>query len=254
MTSDASRQDSAAGLRLSPVFPATHWSVVLAAGHDSSTGARAALEELCRAYWYPLYCYVRRQVGSTVEAEDLTQSFFAHLLERKTLTKVSQEKGRFRSFLLAALRYFLADEWDKVRAQKRGGGSVAISLSEAGAEERYQRECRDELTAEKLYERRWAMAVLDRAFVRLQAEFTAAGKPALGEALRDLQDHAADAGPYAEVAARLEMPVNTLKSHVHRYRQHFREVLCDEVAQTVASPADVADELRHLMAAVSGTA
>ncbi len=233
------------------VFATTHWSVVLTAGHDSSPGARAALEQLCRAYWYPLYCYVRRQVACAADAEDLTQSFFAHLLERNALAKVSREKGRFRSFLLAALRYFLADEWDKVSARKRGGGCVVISLSDSGAEERYQREEGPGLTADQLYERRWAMAVLERASVRLREEFAAMGKATLWEALRDLQEHAAEAGPYGEVAARLGMPVNTLKSHVHRYRQRFRELLCEEVAQTVASPADVADELRRLIAVVS---
>jgi len=233
-------------------FATTHWSVVLTAGHDSSPDAREALEQLCRAYWYPLYCYVRRQVGDAADAEDLTQSFFAHLLQRNTLAKVSQDKGRFRSFLLAALKYFLADEWDKAHAQKRGGGCAVVSLNEAGAEERYQRECGNELTAEQLYERRWAMAVLDRASVRLGEELAAAGKAALGEVLRDLQDNGAEAGPHADVAARLGMPVNTLKSHVHRYRQRLRELLCEEVAQTVASPADVADELRRLIAVVSG--
>jgi RNA polymerase sigma factor (sigma-70 family) len=235
-------------------FATTHWSVVLTAGHDSAPGAREALEQLCRAYWYPLYCYVRRHVGSAADAEDLTQSFFAHLLERNMLAKVSREKGRFRSFLLAALRYFLADEWDKVRARKRGGGCVMISFSEAGAEERYQRESGNELTAEQLYERRWAMAVLERASVRLQEEFAAAGKATLGQVLRELQENADEAAPYAEVAVRLGIPVNTLKSHVHRYRQRFRELLCEEVAQTVASPTDVADELRRLIAVVSGQA
>jgi RNA polymerase sigma factor (sigma-70 family) len=238
--------------QLSPVFPATHWSVVLTAGHDSSPGACDALEQLCRAYWYPLYCYVRRHAGSVADAEDLTQSFFAHLLARHTLAKVSPDKGRFRSFLLAALRYFLADEWDKVKARKRGGGHIVISLDEAGAEERYQRESAHELTAEQLYERRWAMAVLDRASVRLREEFAAAGKATLGEELRSLQENAAEAGPYTEVAARLGLPVNTLKSHMHRYRQRFRELLCEEMAQTVATPSDVADELRHLIAVVSG--
>ncbi|MHC1766309.1 MAG: RNA polymerase sigma factor [Verrucomicrobiia bacterium] len=235
-------------------FATTHWSVVLTAGHDSSPGARAALEQLCRAYWYPLYCYVQRQVACAADAEDLTQSFFAHLLERNALAKVSQDKGRFRSFLLASLRYFLADEWDKMRARKRGGGCVVISLNETGAEERYQRERGHELTAEELYERRWAMAVLERASIRLQEEFTVARKTMLGEELRGLHENGVEAGPYVEVAARLGMPVNTLKSHVHRYRRRFRELLCEEVAQTVAPPADVADELRRLIAVVRGQA
>ncbi len=248
----SNQPEDESGRRTAALFATTHWSVVLAAGHDSVSGAQEALEQLCRAYWYPLYCYVRRQVTCTAEAEDLTQSFFAHLLERNTLAKVSREKGRFRSFLLVALKYFVADEWDKVRAQKRGGGCAVVSLDEPGMEERYQREGGHELTADQLYERRWAMAALDRASVRLQEEYAATGKVALGEALRDLQEDAAEAGPYAEVAARFGMPVNTLKSHVRRYRQRFRELLCEEVAQTVASPGDVADELRRLIAVVSG--
>lgn len=252
MEGDASTPGSPSTPQPSPVFPATHWSVVLAAGHDSASDAREALEQLCCAYWYPLYCYVRRQVGNSADAEDLTQSFFAHLLKLKALAKVSREKGRFRSFLLAALKYFLADEWDKARAQKRGGGCVVVSLNDAGAEERYQREDNHALTADQLYERRWAMAVLDRASHRLREEYVKADKADLAETLRDLQDDATEARPYAEVAARLGMPVNTLKSHVHRYRQRLRELLCDEVAQTVASPADVADELRRLIAVVSG--
>jgi RNA polymerase sigma factor (sigma-70 family) len=252
MAGDFPKQDFPEATQVSAGFPATHWSVVLTAGHESSPGARECLEQLCQAYWYPLYCYIRRQVGNPTEAEDLTQSFFAHLLERHALSKVSQDKGRFRSFLLAALRYFLADEWDKLRAQKRGGGRVLVSLNESGAEERYQQECGQELTAEQLYERRWAMAVLDRASVRLREEFVAAGKATLYDELRGLQDNTDEAGTYVEVAARLGMPVNTLKSHVHRYRQRFRELLCEEVAQTVATPTDVTDELRRLIAAVGG--
>lgn len=232
-------------------FATTHWSVVLAAGHDSAPGAREALEKLCRAYWYPLYCFVRRQGHNPPDAEDLTQGFLAHLLERKALTRVSQERGRFRSFLLASLKYFLADQSDKARAQKRGGGSATASLDEEGAEERYRRECSDDLTAERLYERRWAMAVLDRAFVRLREEFSAADKAALYDKLRRLQDDESDAASYTEVAARLEMPVNTLKSHVRRFRQRYREILCEEVGHTVATPAHVAEEVRHLIMVVS---
>ena len=145
MAGDPSSEGVPSAPQISAGFPATHWSVVLTAGHESSPGAREALEQLCRAYWYPLYCYVRRRIGCAADAEDLTQSFFAHLLERNTLAKVSREKGRFRSFLLAALNYFLANEWDKARTQKRGGGGVEVSLNEAGAEERYQRESGNEL-------------------------------------------------------------------------------------------------------------
>jgi RNA polymerase sigma-70 factor (ECF subfamily) len=233
-------------------FPTTHWSVVLAAGHASDAVAAEALETLCRTYWYPLYCFVRRQGLSPADAEDSTQSFVAHLLERRALENVSQEKGRLRSFLLASLKYFLADEWDKAHAQKRGGGCDIVSLNDLGAQERYQRECSDGLTAEQLYERRWAMAVLDAAFVRLRDEFAAAGKAALYEELRGLQDDVADAAPYALVAARLGVPLGTLKSHVHRFRQRYRELLCEEVGHTVATPGQIAEEVRHLIAVVSG--
>ncbi len=233
-------------------FATTHWSVVLAAGQTSVAGAHEALENLCRAYWYPLYCFVRRQGFSPVDAEDLTQAFLAHLLERKALARVVREKGRFRSFLLASLKYFLADEWDKGHAQKRGAEYAIVSLDEERAEERYHQEFSDDLTPEKFYERRWAMAVLDRAFVRLREEFTAAGKAALYDELRQLQDDASDAAPYADVSARLGMPLNTLKSNMHRFRQRYRELLCEEVAQTVATPMDVAEEVRHLIAVVSG--
>ena len=252
MSDPVSRQNSQAETGGSPVFATTHWSVVLAAGHDSAPGAAEAMETLCRAYWYPLYCFVRRQGHSPADTEDLTQGFLAHILERRALRKVSPAHGRFRSFLLAALKFFLADQWDREQARKRGGGCAIVSLDEEGAEDRYQRECSDALNPEKLYERRWVMAVLDWAFVRLREEFTAEGKANLYEELRRLQDDAADAAPYAVVAARLGMPVNTLKSHVHRFRHRYRELLCEEVAQTVAAPADVAEEIRHLIAVVSG--
>jgi RNA polymerase sigma-70 factor (ECF subfamily) len=234
------------------VFSTTHWSVVLAATDTDSPGAQQALEQLCRTYWYPLYCFVRRHGHSPSDAEDLTQAFFAHLLERGTLKRVTREKGRFRSFLLASLKYFLADQWDKGRALKRGGGRALVSLDAEGTEERYQRECADELTAERLYERRWAMSVLDRAFARLREEFAAAGKLALHDELRQLQDDTASGGPsYADVAARLQMPAGTLKSHVHRFRQRYRELLCEEVSHTVAAATDIAEEVRHLIAVVS---
>ena len=225
---------------------------MLAAGRTDLPQAAEALEKLCQTYWYPLYCFVRRQGFNTTDAEDVTQAFLAHLLERKALRRVAPDKGRFRSFLLASLKYFLADEWDKARAQKRGGGCVVTSLDEEGAEERYQRECADDLTAEKVYERRWAMAVLDRAFDRLREEFTATGKVPLYDELRRLQNDESDAPSYAGIASRLGMPVNTLKSHVRRFRQRYRELLCEEVSQTVATPADTADEVRHLIAVVSG--
>ena len=246
-------QNSNAHLPAGPsVFATTHWSVVLTASDTDSPALEQALEQLCRTYWYPLYCFVRRHGHSPSDAEDLTQAFFTHLLERGALKRVTREKGRFRSFLLASLKYFLADEWDKGRALKRGGGCALVSLDAEGTEERYQRECSDELTAERLYERRWAMSVLDRAFVRLQEEFAAAGKVALHDELRQLQDdNATDGASYAEVAARLQMPLNTLKSHVHRFRQRYRELLCEEVSHTVAAPTDIAEEVRHLIAVVS---
>jgi RNA polymerase sigma-70 factor (ECF subfamily) len=234
------------------VFATTHWSLVLAAREGDASGATEALEKLCRTYWYPLYAFVRRQGHSPEDAQDSTQAFFAHLLARDFLRGLSKENGRFRTFLLTSLRNFLSDQWDKARALKRGGGQPAFSLDAADAEARYQLEPADELSADHIYERRWALALLDQALARLREEFAAADKAELFDVLRQFQGDEPNPATCAEAAARLAMPENTFKSHLRRFRQRYRELLCEEVAQTVATPADVAEELRCLKAVLAG--
>ncbi|MBI2926207.1 MAG: sigma-70 family RNA polymerase sigma factor [Verrucomicrobia bacterium] len=225
---------------------------MLAARDGEESRATQALESLCRTYWYPLYAFLRRQGHSAEDAQDLTQGFFAHLLARDFLRGLSKEHGRFRTFLLAALRNFLADQWDKARALKRGGGRPALSLDEVAAEERYQLEPADELSADRIYERRWALTLLDQALARLREEFAAADKAELFDVLRQFQGDEPSPATCADVAARLGMPENTFKSHVRRFRQRYRELLCEAVAQTVATPAEVAEELRHLRSVLAG--
>lgn len=227
-------------------FATTRWSLVLTARDPKSAQAAEALENLCRTYWYPLYAFVRRQGCSPHDAQDLVQGFFGHLLSHDFLRGLSRDKGRFRAFLLVAMKNFLKDQRDKARAQKRGGGRPVISLDEMQAEERYRHEPADDLNSENIFERRWALMVLELALNRLRAEFDAAGKLALFEILRKFHGDETDAPSYAEAAAQLGMPENTLKSHVLRFRRRYRELLCEEVAHTVATPGEVAEELRHL--------
>lgn len=233
-------------------FTTTHWSLVLAAREGEESRATEAMEMLCRTYWYPLYAFVRRQGRSPEDAQDLVQGFFAHLLARDFLKGLSKENGRFRAFLLAALKNFLADQGDKSRALKRGGGQPAWSLDDASAEDRYRLEPVDQSSADRVYERRWALTLLEGALVRLESEFATAGKAELFVVLRQFQGDEASESTGAEAAARLKMPENTFKSHLLRFRRRYRELLCEEVAQTVATPADVADELRHLKAVLAG--
>ncbi len=233
-------------------FAATRWSVVLSAGRADSTHARDALEQLCRAYWLPIYAYVRRQGHPPPDAQDLTQEFFARLLAKNYLEDVDRAKGRFRSFLLAALKHFLANEWDRTRAQKRGGGVVFIPISSAAAETACGVEPAEKLTAETLFERRWALALLDQVLARVRAEFAAEGKTEVFEQLKSTLTGERHAQPYAEIAARLHTSEGAVKVTVHRLRQRYREVLREEIAHTVASPDQVEDEIRALFAALSG--
>jgi RNA polymerase sigma factor (sigma-70 family) len=228
-------------------FTTTHWSVVLAAGQTSLPGAQQALEALCQTYWYPLYAYVRRQGHSPEDAQDLTQSFFARLLEKKYLQQVDREKGRFRAFLLAAIKHFLADEWDKARAKKRGGGRTILSLDETAAEDRYRREPADTVTPEDLYERQWALTLLDQVRARLRQEYGASGKGLLYYKLRVLESGEERDETYAQVAAQLGLTVSAVKSSAQRMRQRFAQLLRQEIAQTVASPAEIEEEIHHLM-------
>ena len=231
------------------VFATTHWSVVLAAGGSSSSGAREALERLCRAYWFPLFGYVRSKGFSPHDAEDLTQEFFSRFLASDALRTVREERGRFRAFLLASLNHFLANEWDRQWALKRGGGQVTLSFDAATAEERLQMEPATDLTPEKLYQRRWAQTLLDTVLERLRAEMTEAGKAALFDALRGFLADAKGTLPYGETAARIDLTEAATRKAVQRLRQRYRELLRAEIAHTVETPDEVDAELQHLLQA-----
>ena len=234
------------------MFVTTHWSIVLAARCNDTTRARNALAKLCETYWYPLYAYVRQRGYSPHDAQDLTQEFFARLLEKKTLGAVTREKGKFRSFLLTAVNHFLVDEWKKARTQKRGGGQV-VSLESGDAETRFGREPVDTHTPEKLFEQNWALALLDTVYGQLQREYEAGGKGALFNELKTCLAGARSSVPYAELAARLNIAENTVKTSVHRLRQRYRQLLRAEVAQTVAGPSEVEEELRCLFRALAAS-
>jgi RNA polymerase sigma-70 factor (ECF subfamily) len=233
-------------------FVTTHWSVVMAAGAADTTRARDALARLCQTYWHPLYAYVRRLGYSPYDAQDLTQEFFARLLAKNVLAGADESRGRFRSFLLTALKHFLANEWDKARAQKRGGGAVPISIDPASAETGCSFEPADPTTADKIFERRWAMTLLDCVLRRLRQEYVASGRETLFEQLKPTLTEASRAVRYADIAARLGSSEGAVKVAVHRLRQRYRELLRAEIAETVATPAEVEDELRSLFAALAG--
>jgi RNA polymerase sigma factor (sigma-70 family) len=233
------------------VFATTRWTVVLHARDASDTQAREALENLCRAYWYPLYAFVRRQGVSPEDAQDLTQAFFERLIEKNFLADVQRDKGRFRSFLLAALKHFLANEWDKARALKRGGGVVHVPIDTASAETRYGLEPAHFDSPEKLFERRWAITLLDRVLERLRDEHVKAGKADMFEQLKPSLTAEKASLSYAELGARLGLSEGAVKVAVHRLRQRYRELLRAEIAETVDNPGEVDEELRHLFTALS---
>lgn len=233
-------------------FATTHWSVVLAAGETASPQAAQALEKLCRAYWYPLYAYIRRRGYGEHDAQDLAQGFFARFVEKNYLEAVGRQKGKFRSFLLAALNHFVSDEWDRARAEKRGGGQPFISLDDQTAEDRYRQEPADESSPEKIYERRWALTLLDQVLRQLEAESAATGKRQFFEQLKVFLLEDKGVGSYAETAARLEMTEGALRVAVHRLRQRYGELFRDEIAHTVASPEEIEEEVRHLLRVLSG--
>jgi len=232
-------------------FCTTHWSVVLQASDADGPKAHAALERLCQTYWYPLYACVRRHGYGSEDACDLTQEFFARLLSKNSLRHADQRRGRFRTFLQTALTNFLATEWAKGTAKKRGGGQEVLSLDANEAEERYVAEPADTLTPEKLFEQRWAATVLELAVQNLAREYTAAGKAGLFESLKNYiwGDGAAS---YAEIAAAHAMSEGAVKVAAHRLRERYRELLLAEVGRTVASREEADDELRHLISIVSG--
>jgi RNA polymerase sigma factor (sigma-70 family) len=231
------------------VFATTHWSVVLAAGEENTLQSAEALEQLCRTYWYPLYAYVRREGHRPADAQDLTQEFFSRLLARKSLAQVSPEKGKFRSFLLAALRHFLADQRDHAQAIKRGGKVEFLSLDAQEAERRLRLEPVDRLDAEKIYERRWAMTLLQKALDGLRAESAAAGKARWFEGLRSFLSGDASSSS-AEAAAELGLTDTAFRGAVYRLRQRYRELVREEIAHTVSDPSEIEEEIRYLIAVI----
>jgi len=233
-------------------FTPTHWSVVVAAGRNDTARARDALARLCQTYWHPLYAYVRRVGNSPHDAQDLTQEFFARLLGKNYLADVDRAKGRFRSFLLASLKHFLANEWDKSQAQKRGGGQILIPIDAAAFETTCGFQPADSLTAEKIFDRRWALTLLDQVLRRLRAEHVRDGREKLFEQLKPTLTEASRTVAYAEIAARLDTTEGAVKVAVHRLRQRYRELLRAEIAETVATPGEVEEEIRNLFAALAG--
>lgn len=228
----------------------THWSVVLSARAKRSPESAQALESLCRAYWYPLYAFVRRLGHSREDAEDLTQGFFARLLEKDYLQTATREKGRFRTFLLVALKRFLANEWDRGRAQKRGGGQPLLSLDTEVAEKRFQIEPADQLSADRIYERRWALTLIEAALNRLRQEFEEDGKVQDFERLKVFLTADRESIPYVELASKSSQSEGSLRVAVHRLRKRYRELFREEVAHTVSDPQDIEAELRYLLRAL----
>jgi RNA polymerase sigma factor (sigma-70 family) len=233
------------------IFATTHWTAVLAAGRGSSPQADVALEELCRSYWYPLYAFVRRQGHSREDAEDLTQGFFARLLEKNYLEGVSSDRGKFRSFLLMAFKRFVANEWDHANRQKRGGGAMPLSLDWQDADQRYQIIPVDALSPDKLYDRAWAVTVLEQVITRLRDESAAEGRTRQYEQLKAFLMVGKSDIPYAQAAAALELTEGAVRVAVHRLRQRYRELLRKEIAQTLSDPAQINEEMQALFSALS---
>jgi RNA polymerase sigma factor (sigma-70 family) len=231
-------------------FATTHWSLVLAAGERGSPEAEEALARLCALYWTPVFTYVRRRGYATEDAQDLTQAFFARLIEKGDLADAERARGRFRSFLLASCRHFLANAWDHAQAQKRGGGQVPVPLDAAAAEARFAGALSDGETPERLYERQWCLTLLGAVLDDLRDQYAAAGKAALFDRLKEFITEEAEPGQQAEAAGDLGTTAGAVKVAVHRLRQRYREALRRRVADTVESPHDVDDEIRQLTRAL----
>lgn len=230
-------------------FPTTRWTLVVAAGDPHRKEARSALISLCENYWYPLYAYLRRRGHAAHEAQDLTQEFFLRVLEGHYLNRADPEKGRFRAFMLTSLKFFVADEKDRHHAHKRGGGAV-VQLEFASGEERYQREPTHEETPEKLFERRWAVSMLERVIGKLRDEFVQHGRPEHFERLKVFLLGQSDA-PYAVLAREMSTTEGALKVAIHRLRRRYRYLFRQEIADTVADSAEVESELRYLAAVLA---
>jgi RNA polymerase sigma-70 factor (ECF subfamily) len=228
------------------VFLTTHWSVVLTAGRHDTTRARAALESLCQTYWYPLYTYVRRRGHSPEDAKDLTQGFFACLLERQSLANADPNRGRFRSFILGAMNYFLADERAKLQTQKRGGGHKILSLDLLAAEQRFDLEPADNATPDMAFDKQWAAALLNEVLNRLEEAYRSEGRMNLFTELKQTLLGPRESQPYAALAKRLSMNEGAVRTAVHRLRKRYRELLREEIANTVSAPEEVDEEIRYL--------
>lgn len=227
-------------------FATTQWSIVLAAGHRSLPDAELALASLCGTYWYPLYAYVRRRVSDVYEAEDLTQAFFAKLLEKNYVKPATPERGRFRAFLLTSFKHFLSHEWERAKAQKRGGGRTLISLDFDDGNSRFCLEPFTDLTADELYERQWAVALLQRVLQRLEDDMAQNGKVDQFELLKDFIIGGSGGNTYADVAIKLGTTAAAAKMAAARMRSRYRVLLREEIAQTLADPAGVDQEIRYL--------
>ena len=233
-------------------FSTTHWSVLIQAAEVDSPQASEALEKLCRSYRSPLYSYIRRLGHGPEDAEDLTQAFFAKLLQRNFWARADREKGRFRSFLLTALRHFLADERDRGKTAKRGGGLSIISIDEQGSEERYLEGLSHNLSAEQQFDRQWAVALLEQARTKLRQECAASGKLDLYDRVSLVDGQNENAVPHAVIAQELGMSISAVKSAVSRLRIRYGELVRQEVARTVSTPSEVEEEIRHLLSVVGG--
>ena len=234
-----------------PRFATTHWSVVLTAGKSSSTEQKQALETLCQSYWFPLYAYLRRRGYDTQQAEDYTQAFFAHILERKDLQTADPKYGKFRSFLLVRLKYFLSDERDRAHAKKRGGNKKVLSLDIENAEGQYALEPAIQLSPEMLFEKSWAITVLERTMERLEAEMARKNKQKLFDCLKVYLTADKNAIPYQDMAAELKISDGSVRVAVHRLRRRYRKLLRDEIAQTVNSEDKIDEEIECLLAALA---
>ena len=233
-----------------PGFVTTHWSLVVAAGNDNTSVAQDALATLYGIYWYPLYAYVRRRGRTADDARDVVQAFFLSLLERRDFSRLARERGRFRAFLLASMKHYLANDFGRRQALKRGGGATPCALSLDGAEDRYAREPADPMTPEMLYERRWALTVIDQVLLTIRTEWCDQGRERVFEELRDCLLGTRARGGYAETAARLAMSEGAVKTAVHRLRRRFQTELQKRVAETLSEPGDSDDEIRSLIRAL----
>jgi RNA polymerase sigma factor (sigma-70 family) len=230
-------------------FATTHWSVVISAGRDSTVGSRKALETLCETYWQPLYYYARRRGHGVEEAEDLIQGFFLRLLEKGAVAKADRERGRFRTFLLSSLKNYITDEWKKGKAIKRGGGRAFHSLDFESIENLCQRDSLQESSPDVVFARRWAVTLMERVLDRLRQAYTGSGREDLFDELKDCLDGDSNQRSYREIGNNLSMTEGAVKMAVHRLRQRFRDTLRQEIAQTVADPKDIDDELQALRSA-----